>query len=116
VADQLVVSRGDASELLEAREHALDAVALLVEARVAGVFDRPVRPGRDDGLGSDLAQGAVEMIGVVGFVGDDGGGPQAFEKLRSIEHVATMARAQDEADRQAKGVDAGVDLGPKPAP
>jgi hypothetical protein len=50
VAGKLAVSSGDVSELLEAGEHALDAVAFLVEAPVAGVGAQALWPGRDNGL------------------------------------------------------------------
>lgn len=116
MGEELVVPGGDAAELLEPGEHALDTVALFVEARVAGVFAGPVWPWRNDGLGADLAQRVVEMVGVVGLVGDDGGGPEAVEQGGGLDDVASVAGGQDEADRKAKGVDAGVDLGPEAAP
>jgi hypothetical protein len=116
VADELVVTGCDAAELLEPGEEALDAVALLVEARIAGMFDRPVGSWGDDGLRSDLAQRLVEMVGVVGLVGDDGGGFEAVEQRRGLDDITPVARRQNEADGQSKGVDAGVDLGPEAAP
>lgn len=115
VAEELVVAGGDTAELLELGEHALDAVAFLVEARVARVLDGPIRPWRDDGLGPDLAQGLVEVVGVVGLVGDDGGGLEAIEQGGRLDDVASVAWRQDEADWQSERVDAGVDLGPEAA-
>jgi hypothetical protein len=116
VADELVVSGGDAPELLEPGEEALDAVAFLVEARVAGMFAGAVRPWGNDGLGFDPAQGVVEMVGVVGLVGDDGGGLETVEERGGLDDVASVAGCQDEADWKAEGVDAGVDLGSEAAP
>ncbi len=116
MADELVVAGGDAAELFELAEEALDAVAFPVEARVAGVFDGPVGPRRDDGLGPDPAQGLVEVVGVVGLVGDDGGGPEPLEKRGGLDDVASVTGCQEEADGQAESVDAGVDLGPEAAP
>lgn len=98
MADKLVIAGSDTSELFELAEEALDAVAFLVEARITGMFDRPVGPWRDDGLGADVAQGLVEVVGVVRLVSDDGGGPEAIEQSGRLDDVAAVARGQDEAD------------------
>lgn len=98
MADELVVSGCHAPELFEFAEEAFDTVTLLVEAWVAGVLDGPVGARGDDGLGSDLAQCLVEVVGVVGLVGDDGGGLEAIEESGGLDDVAAMARRQDEAD------------------
>jgi hypothetical protein len=115
VAEELVVSGCDASELLEAGEHSLNAVALLVETPVAGMRSSAFGPGWDNGLGAELAQGVVEVVGVVGLVGEDGSGLEAFDKCGGLDHVATMAWCEDQADGQSERIDADVDLGPKPA-
>ena len=116
MADELVVACCDASELLEPGEHAFDAIAFFVEARIAAVLDGPVGPRGNDRLGPDPVQQLVKMVGVVGLVGNDGGGTQAIEQGRGLDDVAPMAGRQDEADGQAKGVDTGMDLGPEAAP
>jgi hypothetical protein len=72
-------------------------------------------PGRDHGLDAELAQGVVEVVGVVGLVGEDGGRLEAVDEGGGLDHVAAVARREDQADRQSERVDAGVDLGPEPA-
>lgn len=116
MADEFVVAGSDSPELLEPGEHAFDAVSFLVEARITAVLEGSIRPWGDDRLGPDLAQQLVKMVGVVGLVGKDGGGSQAVEQGRSLDHVASMAGRQDEADGQSKGIDTGMDLGPEAAP
>jgi hypothetical protein len=106
------LSGGEASELFEAGEPALDAVALLVEPPVAG--SGAFGSGWDHGLGGELTQGVVEGVGVVGLVSEDGSGPQAFDQRSGLDHVVPMAGREDQTDRQSERIDASVDLGPEP--
>lgn len=62
------------------------------------MFDGPVGAWRDDGLGVDLAECLVEVVGVVGLVGNDGGGSEAIEQSGGLDDVASVAWGQDEAD------------------
>jgi hypothetical protein len=62
---ELVVSGGDAAEVIEASEHALDEVSLLVGDGVVGYLALATPGGRNDGLGAVLAQGRSGIIGTV---------------------------------------------------
>ena len=59
-------------------EHALDAVALLVEVCVVGDRRLAVRPARDAGLDLEIGQGLAEPVAVVALVGDQDIGVQQF--------------------------------------
>jgi hypothetical protein len=84
-----VVACGDAAPVLEPAEHALDAVALLVDVGVVGDRRLSVRPARDAGRDLEIDQGLAEPVTGVAFVGDqdlgvrerrqDGGGAAIVE-------------------------------------
>ena len=79
VCEELAVARSDAAELLEFGKEALDEVAFLVEPSVAGVRAAPFGSWRNDGNGSGVENGVVEVLGVVGAVGDDVAGFEAVQ-------------------------------------
>lgn len=112
---QLVVARGDPTEVLDTAEEALDAVSLLVESRVVGVLAPAMASRRHDGvtaLGDDLA---IEPIGVIGLLSQDVLGIQAVDQIAGRGHVVLLAWTQDDANPQAQGVYADVDLGSEAA-
>ena len=99
--------------MLELCEHALDEIALFVELPVAGLrIGWPALWARwDDGDRADGLNCLVKMVCVVGLVGNDVTGLQASQQRLAKEDIAAMARAEDDADRQAQCVADGVDLG-----
>ena len=70
VSGELVIAGGDATEVLEPGEHALDQVALAIGGLAVG--DRPAPAGSrwNDGPGALIGQEPAKTIGVVGLVGD----------------------------------------------
>ena len=64
-----VVSGGDAAEVLEASEHALDDVSAAIAFAVEGVGLLAVRPVGDDGLDPTALQPGPPMVGIVALVG-----------------------------------------------
>lgn len=65
----------------------------------------------NDRNGARLQNGVVEVLGVIGPVGDDMTRTQTFQQVLGIDDIATMTRRQQQAHRQAKCIDGGVDLG-----
>ena len=53
----------------------------------------------------------MEVLGVIGSVGDDVAGLEAVQQVLAIDHVAAMAGREHEAHRQTERVDNGMDLG-----
>jgi hypothetical protein len=68
---QLVVSRGDAAEVLDAAEEALDTVSLLAQDPIIGALSLAMAAGRHDGIAALLENLQIESIGVIGLVGQD---------------------------------------------
>lgn len=71
--------------------------------------------GRDDRLAALLVDEIVQAVGVVGAIGQNLAGRDATDQIAGGRHVILLARAEDEADRQAKRIDYGVDFGAEPA-
>ncbi len=65
----------------------------------------------NDGNGSGIENGVVEVLGIVGPVGDDVAGFEAVQQVLAENHVAPMAGREHEAQRQTERIDDGMDLG-----
>jgi hypothetical protein len=108
---ELVVAGGDAPELLQLVEEALDLVAVAVERLApaeALLAVRCVGNIRDRALRSDQRTNAV---GVVALVGDDDGTPlETLEQRLRAGGVVVLSRRDQQPDRPALRVDARVDL------
>ena len=105
-----IVSCGDASELLELADGALDAVAELVEGRVEGA--RPGHAGalRDDRNSAACFDGVKDGVAVIGLVGDDAGGGEAGDERGSVAGIGGLPASEDEAQRAAVRIDGDVPL------
>jgi len=112
---ELVVAGGDTSAVLDALEEVLDAVALLVEGLVVGVLSLAAATGRDDRVAALFDDFVVEAFGVIGLVGNDVFGGKPIDQIAGADHVVLLARTKDQADWQAEGVDADMELGPEAA-
>jgi hypothetical protein len=111
IDEQLVVSGGDAAELFELVEEALDDVAFFVEVNVVGTLDLAVSFWRDDDLGAGLGDPVDEMVGIIAFVGDGRARGDAVDKIMREGDVIALARGADQSDRIAKRIAGGVDFG-----
>ena len=70
VCDEFVVASGDASEVLEAAEHALDAVALSVGRLVVDDGKSATGVQGNDGFGAGAIHKLAQAVGVVALVGE----------------------------------------------
>lgn len=68
-------------------------------------------PGRNDGDGPCIKNGVVEVFGVIGAVGDDVAGSEALDQVFAKDDVASIARGDHKAYRQAERINGGMDLG-----
>ena len=116
VDEQLVISGGDATELFELVEEALDDVALLVEVGVVGTLDLAVSFRRDDGRRSGLNDALDEMVGVIALVGNGRAGVEAVDKIMGKGNVVALAGSADQTDRIAKRIAGGMDFGAQATP
>ena len=71
IPGKLVVSGGDASEVLEPAKAALDDISAFVDAFVEAMDDHTVGLVGDHGLGSAPNDFATKVIAVISFVGEE---------------------------------------------
>lgn len=101
VGQQLVVTSGNATELLELCKEAFDEVSFFINAPVAWVWSPPLGPWRDDWNSAGIQNGVVEMLGIIGPVGDDIAGVETSEQFFAIDHVTAVSWRKHKAHRQA---------------
>ncbi len=115
---ELIVSCCDGAVDLEVAEHALDAVALPIEAFVPS--DRGLAVGfrRNDRPNAARLEGGANGVGVVGLVGEQGIGrgfgqiDQGFEALA----VRRLAAGEVKGERASAGVGETMNFTGEPAP
>ena len=106
------VARGEPTEVFDAVEEALDAVARAIEHRAEAGFPATMHHRRDVGRGTGGFDLAAQPIGVIGLIGEhDGVLAQMAEQLRGDRAIASLAGRQDQFERQSARIGQGVDLG-----
>jgi len=112
VSGELVEAGGDASEVLELVEEALDEVALPVEIGIDRSLDLDVALCGDMGLPTSGADQVDQRSRVVPAICDEGfGRRQGLDQARCHGLVGSLAGREQQSDRQSLFVDNGVDLG-----
>ena len=116
VARGLVVSCCDGAILLEPGEEVFDQMPCLVEVLVIAAGPLAVAPGWDNHLLSRRRDRIDHpFVGVEGFVGDQHVGLHRRDQVVGADEIVCLAAGQMEADRIAKGINQGVDLGAQSA-
>jgi hypothetical protein len=117
VLGKFVVSGGDAAEVFELAEEALDLVALAVERLAEARFPFAIGFGRDVGHCALRLDQIADVAGVIGFVGQhDGARFEAIQQAKRGRPVMRLACRQAQPDREALPVDDRVDFGRETAP
>src|SRR4051794_2435085 len=112
VAGELVEAGGDASEVLELAEEALDEVALTIQGRVDAALELAVTEGRDVRLAAAGAHEIEDGLCVIASIGDERlCGRQVGQQGWGDRLVGGLPRADHEPQRQPGRADHGVDLG-----
>ena len=112
VSRELVVARGDASEVFEFVEEALDEVALAVNLGLNDAADADIALRGDvRGGAGGLYQGDDRMREVAPIGNDVARQGDAVDQCRKGGLVGRLARREQEPNRQAVGIDDRMDLG-----
>lgn len=115
IASEFVVSSGDAAEVLEATEAALDDVSSLVGALVEGMDDDAVGFVGNDGLCPALDDLGAQFVAVISFVAKQGAhGRGECQNLRGGSDVGVLASRQMKNDRSAARIAQAMDFGRSP--
>lgn len=110
------MARGDAPPVLHAPEDALDEVAPAIGAAVQRMGFATGTGGGNDHLGALRLQELAEVIGIIGFVGEQATWRRdAVEQVGGDADVGDVAGRQDEGERSAFSIGHSVDLAGPPA-
>ncbi len=71
IPGELVISRGDAPEVLEPAKAAFDDISAFVGALVEAVDDNPVGFIGDYGLGAATGDFSAKVVAIIAFVGEE---------------------------------------------
>ena len=111
ISGELVVARGDPAQMLEFIEEALDQIALAIAFEV-DASDHP-NIALAGNVGS-CAEGGEQLDDAAGAVAAVGNGfarrSQTLDQARQRGLVGGLAGRQQHADRQAYGIDDGMDF------
>ena len=112
VLGKLVVSGGDAAEVLELAEEAFDQVAFAIEPLAEAGFPFAIGFGGDVRHRTLRFDQVADTISVIGLVGkNDGTRIETIEQAECGGSVMGLPRCQTEPDREPLGIDNRVDLG-----
>jgi hypothetical protein len=108
-----IVSGGDAPPVLEFAEQALDEITPAVFHAIVRDGCAAIALGRDDCLDAGCGELCADCVCVVALVGEQRLDPVAEHPEQRAEalHIVRLSRRQDEAERSAVPVAAGVQLG-----
>ena len=112
ISGELVVARGDASQMFEFVEESLDEVALAVAFGVDGSDDPNVALAGDVGGCSPHGEELDDKAGAIAAIGDRlAGRAQAVDQAWQGGFVGRLTRRQQQPNRQARRIDDGMDFG-----
>lgn len=113
---EFVVARGDASELLDSAEEALDQIAALVDMPVERAGVESVRARWNDRLAALRRNRFDEGIRIVALVGHDELGRLILNQRFRLLNVGDLSGRQDDPQWIAQGIHGDMQFGGQPAP
>jgi len=106
-----IVSRGNASEVFELVEAALDAISCLVGFEVVGDQALSGWIAGNDGGGADVGDEGSESVAIVGLVGEDLDWPEAVKKGWRLRHIAGLSGCENDPQGPPLRIGCEMDLG-----
>lgn len=111
VGGYLVVARGDATEVLEVAEHAVDRFAPFVEGLGEAAFPAAVCLGRNVRNRTLALNEIANRVGVIGFIAEhDGLGHKIVQQDTGRPAIGDLAAGQQKAQWSAFAVDECIEL------
>ena len=105
IPGELVIPRGDAPEVLEPAEAALDDISALVGAFVEAMDNDAVGFVGDDGLGAATSDFAAEVVSIIPFVSEERAhGRRERQNIGRHRDVGILAWGQMQDDRPAERI------------
>ena len=96
-------------------KEALDAPSQAIGDAIVAVLMLSMSSWRDDRLAALVKDHVVELVGVVGAVGNDLAGGEAGNQTARRRHVVLLAGSDLKPDRQTKGIYDSMELGAEAA-
>lgn len=110
ISSELVVTRGDASEMLDNTKESLDEVAFAVERVVTISLDDAVGLGRYDRNDVTLGEDVDQSVGIISLVREERLRIDLIEQWLCLAEIGRLSSGQREADGVAQRVDDGMDF------
>ena len=105
IAGELVVSGGDAAEVLEPTKAALDDVSAFIGTLVEGMDDDAVGFVGDDGLGAATYDLAAKVVAIIPFVAEERAhGRRERQNIWRRRDIGILAWCQMQDDRPAERI------------
>ncbi|MEY9750808.1 hypothetical protein ABIF65_010182 [Bradyrhizobium japonicum] len=105
ITGELVISRGDAPEVLEPAKAAFDDISSFVAAFVEAMDDDTVRFIGDYGLGATTKDFAAKLVAIIPFVGEEHAhGWRERQDIGSRSDIGILAWSQMQDDRPAERI------------
>jgi hypothetical protein len=105
IAGELVVSGGDAAEVLEPAKAALDDVSAFIGTLVEGMDDDAVGFVGDNGLGAAAYDFAAKVVAVIPFVAEERAhGRRERQNIWRRRDIGILALCQMQDDRPAERI------------
>ncbi|MGC0394766.1 hypothetical protein ABIF91_007152 [Bradyrhizobium sp. USDA 241] len=105
ITGELVISRGDAPEVLEPAKAAFDNISSFVGAFVEAMDDDTVRFIGDYGLGATTNDFAAKLVAIIPFVGEEHAhGWRERQDIGSRSDIGILAWSQMQDDRPAERI------------
>jgi len=105
IPSELVISRGDAAEVLEPAKTALNDIPTFVGALVESMDDDTVRFIGDYGLGAATSDFAAKVVAVIPFVGEERAhGWRERQDIGCRRDIGILAWSQMQDDRPAERI------------
>ncbi|MHC2400021.1 hypothetical protein ACVMGC_004565 [Bradyrhizobium barranii subsp. barranii] len=105
ITGELVISRGDAPEVLEPAKAAFDDISSFVGAFVEAMDDDTVRFIGDYGLGATTKDFAAKLVAIIPFVGEEHAhGWRERQDIGSRSDIGILAWSQMQDDRPAERI------------
>lgn len=112
---EFVVSGGNASELLEATEEALDQISIPIKMPVVGAWGTTIGARRDTRLSALRLDDRHQGIGVVALVSHNEASRLIADQRGGLIDVRDLSRRKNDAQRIAQCVDGNMQFGRQPA-
>lgn len=115
ISCELVIAGRNGAKVLDFIEEALNEVAFVVKREIAIPFDLPIGLWGNNGCDLALLERVYKRVRVKRLVCNQSVGGDTFNQWLGESEIMNLARAEDQVDRIAQGINQGVDFCSQPS-